>query len=69
MNFYFSLLKLSCLIKQVSQGADPKNSERDGRDTCSLASYIDTFYFSENSIKIIQNFKEKGVATAPSAHP
>ena len=27
-----------------------------------LASYLDSFDFSENSIKIIQNFKEKGVA-------
>ena len=34
-----------------------------------LASYIDTFYFSKNSIKITQNFKEKGVAEALSAHP
>ena len=34
-----------------------------------LASYTDTFYFSENSIRIIQNFKENGVARAPSAHP
>ena len=34
-----------------------------------LASYVDTFYFSENSIRIIQNFKQKGVAVAPSAHP
>ena len=34
-----------------------------------LASYIDTFYFSENFIKIIQNFKEKVVATVPSAGP
>ena len=31
--------------------ADPENSERGGRDTFPLASYIDTFYFSENSIK------------------
>ena len=50
--------------------ANPGNSERGGRDTCPLASYIDTFCFSENSIKIIQNFKGKGVGTAPgSAQP
>ena len=48
-------------------GADPENSERDGRD--SLVSYIDTFYVSEHFIKIIQNFKEKGVAAVPSASP
>ena len=31
-------------------GADPVNSERGGRDTCPLASYIDLFFFhfSEN---------------------
>ena len=50
-------------------GADIENSERDGRDTCSFTSYIDKLYFAEISIKIIQNFKEKGVAAAPSAKP
>ena len=41
-------------------GVDPENSEKGGWDTCPLASYIETFYCSENSIKIIQNnFKEK----------
>ena len=35
-----------------------------------LDSYIlDTFNVSENFIKIIQNFKEKGVAAVPSASP
>ena len=34
--------------------------------TCQLHSY---FLFSENSFKIIQNFREKGVAMAPLAHP
>ena len=53
------------------KGADPDNSERGGRDNCPLASYIDTFCLFENSIKIVQNFKEKGVGTASagSAHP
>ena len=37
--------------------------------TCPLASYIDNFYFSENSVKIIQNFKEKGAAAVPSGYP
>ena len=52
-------------------GTDPENSERGGQDTRPLASYIDTFCLFENSIKIIQNFKEKGVGTASSgsAHP
>ena len=34
-----------------------------------LVSYIDTFYVSKNFTKIIQNFKEKVVATVPSASP
>ena len=40
-------------------GVDSENSEKGGWDP--LASYIETFYFSENSIKIIQinYFKEK----------
>ena len=35
-----------------------------GRDACTLASYIDAFYFSENSVKKNQNFGEKGVSLA-----
>ena len=34
-----------------ASGADPENSEKGGRDNRLLASYITTFYFSENSIK------------------
>ena len=34
-----------------------------------FAGFIDIFYFSENLIKIIQNFEEKGVAAVPSASP
>ena len=34
-----------------------------------LVNYIDTFYVSEHFIKIIQNFKEKGVSAVPSASP
>ena len=36
------------------------------------SSILDTFYFSETEfyiLQIIQNFKGKGVAAAPSAHP
>ena len=52
---------------QQQPGVDPKNSEKGGWDTCPLASYMETFYCSENSIKIIQNnFKEK---RPPLAHP
>ena len=29
-------------------GVDPQNSEKGGWDTCPLASYIETFYCSEN---------------------
>ena len=62
-----SLNKLSKMEKslmnsfyQQQPGMDPENSEKGGWDTCPLVSYIETFYCSENSIKIIQNnFKEK----------
>ena len=30
---------------------------------------IDNFYFSENSVKIIQNFKEKEAAMVPLGYP
>ena len=50
-------------------GADPENSKSGGRDTCPLASFIDDFYFVENSIRIIQNFKEKGVSRPPRPIP
>ena len=46
------------------QGADPENSESSGQD--SLASYIVTLYFPENSLKIMQNFMGKWVVTVPS---
>ena len=39
------------------------------RTLAHLPAYIDTFYFSENSVKLIQNFKEKGVPVVPWAHP
>ena len=52
---------------QQLPGVNPENSEKGGWDTCPLASYTETFYCSENSIKIIQiNFKEKKL---PLAHP
>lgn len=50
-------------------GGGPENSERGGRETCPLAIYLATFEFSENSTKTIQNFKEKGMAAAPSVNP
>ena len=56
------------MFEDSSPGADSEISEKGGWDTCPLASYLDSFDFSENSIKIIQNFKEKGVAMAPSVH-
>ena len=39
-------------------GLDPENSEKGGWDTCPLASYIniETFYCSENSIKINRGY-------------
>ena len=33
------------------------------------ASYIDTIYFIECSLNIVQNFTEKGVAMVPAANP
>ena len=52
---------------QQQPEVDPENSEKGGWDTCPLASYIETFYYSQSSIKIIQNnFKEK---RPPLAHP
>ena len=33
------------------------------------ASYIDTIYFIEYSLNMLQNFTEKGVAMVPSANP
>ena len=50
------------MFEDSSLGMDPEISEKGGWDTCPLASYLDSFDFSENAIKIIQNFKEKGVA-------
>ena len=49
------------------QGLDPENSERIGQD--SLASYIVTIYFPENSLKIIQSFMGKWVVMVPSGKP
>ena len=34
------------------QGVNPENSAKGGWDTCPPASYIETFYCSENSTKI-----------------
>ena len=50
------------MFEDSSLGMDPEISEKGGWDTCPLACYLDSFDFSENAIKIIQNFKEKGVA-------
>ena len=55
------------ILPASTRGVDPQNSEKGGWDTYPLAGYIETFYCSENSIKIIQNnFKEK---RPPLAHP
>ena len=71
---FWSLNKLSKMNKSLINssyqhlpGVDPENSEKGGWDTCPLAGYIETFYYSDSSIKIIQNnFKEK---RPPLAHP
>ena len=49
------------------QGVNQENSERSGQD--SLASYIVTIYFPENSLKIIQSFMGKWVVMVPSGKP
>lgn len=62
MNCLFTkLVSMRKLQKMLSLEADPENSERGGWDTCPHASFLlDTFfYFSEKSVKIIQNFKKK----------
>ena len=47
-------------VKGDDAAADPEHSESDGRDTCQLYRYV---------LEIIQNFKEKVVATVASASP
>ena len=50
--------------------ADPENSERGGRDTFPLVSYIDTFYFSKNSIKkVIRSLQRKRGGCSPLGPP
>ena len=52
---------------QQQPEVDPENSEKGGWDTYPLASCVETFYYSESSINMIQNnFKEK---RPPLAHP
>ena len=46
-------------------GADPENSERDGRDNCLL----DTFYFAEYSVKNKSTFQRKSDDRGPLGHP
>ena len=49
---------------------DPENSEKGGLDPCPLAGYIETFYCSANSIKILQiNLKEKKAPFSPTLNP
>ena len=64
LDFWSLNIKVISLMNSSYQhlpGVDPENSEKGGWGTCPLAGYIETFYCSENFIKIIQiNFKEKG---------
>ena len=48
---------------------DPENSERGGRTPFSLVSYINTFYFSENSMKNTAKFQRKRGGQGPSGPP
>ena len=48
-------------------GADPENSERDGRD--SLVGYIDTFFVLENFMKKYKISKKKGWPRSPRPAP
>ena len=73
----WSLNKISKMEKSLMNssyqhlpGVDPENSEQGGWDTCPLASYTETFYCSENTIKIIQNhFKKKKAPFGPPLNP
>ena len=64
-----TLLAVLNLLGQIFSSytrADPENSEREDG---TLGSYIDTIYFTENPLKIIQHFTAKGVAAVHSANP
>ena len=68
------IIHILAFIVQPSVGADPENSEgvgegEGGAGFGAHASYIDTIYFIEYSLNIVQNFTEKGVAVVPSANP
>ena len=69
---FWSLNKLSIMEKSLMNssyqhlpGVDPENSEKGGWDTRPLASYVETFYCSENSLQnnnfyyLQNNFKDK----------
>ena len=64
----YTLLAILNLVGQIFSsyiGGNPENSEREDG---TLGNYIDTIYFTENLLKIIQNFTAKGVATVHSAN-
>ena len=66
-----TLLAILNLLGQIFSsytGGNPENSEREDG---TLGNYADTtgIYFTENPLKIIQNFIAKGVATVHSANP
>ena len=65
----YTLLAILNLLGQILSsytGGNPENSEREDG---TLGNYIDTIYFTENPLKIIQNFTTKGVAAVHSANP
>ena len=65
----YTLLAILNLVGQIFSsytGENPENSEREDR---TLGNYIDTISFTENPLKIIQNFTAKGVAAVHSANP
>ena len=68
------IIHILAYIVQPSAGADAENSEGVGERGAGAgfgahASYIDTIYFIEYSLNIVQNFTEKGVVMVPSANP
>ena len=66
------IIHILAYIVQPSAGAGPENSEGVGEGEVEFgahASYIDTLYFIEYSLNMLQNFTEKGVAMVPSANP
>lgn len=59
-----------CIIHILAYIVQPSEGVGEGEvEFGAHASYIDTIYFIEYSLNMLQNFTEKGVAMVPSANP